>query len=420
MTGPKRNKKGFSQHILVKITLVLTLSFGLAAVVTAGERGTTGADFLKIGLGAAAAGVGEAYTARSGDVNSVFYNPAGLADMEMNMLAATHLNWIAETRYEALAYARPILGVGTIGTSIFLLHMPEIPALDENGIPQGMVQAYDLGVQFSYARDLSSWLGLTGLSGGANMKILRRELAGSSASGLAADLGARYKLDDNFAFGLSCLNLGYLSEFESGSEKLPVVIRAGVSYAQDLGELHEIAAMVDLVQSLDNTLRSNFGLEYSFKNIVSLRSGYKLGYDTDGFQAGAGVQWQNLSLDYALKLMGVFGTTHLVSAGMGFGSSIKSLQQDRSQELLKEAEELYNRSKYDKALLIVDKAFAINAHDKRVINLRDKLRTVLEMLRMDVRPAGESKEQIKPGIDETLTPDEQEELRVPSSQEVAP
>ncbi len=403
-----------------EIILVLTLSLGLTAAALAGERGTTGADFLKIGLGAAAAGVGEAYTARSGDVNSVFYNPAGLADMKMNMLAATHLNWIAETRYEALAYARPILGVGTVGASVFLLHMPEIPSLDANGISQGMVQAYDLGVQFSYARDLSSWLGLTGLSGGANMKILRRELAGSNASGLAADLGALYQLDENFTFGLSCLNLGYLSEFESGSEKLPIVIRAGTCYAQDLGELHQIAAMVDLVQSLDNTLRSNFGLEYSFQNTVSLRAGYKLGYDTDGFQAGAGVQWQNLSLDYALKLMGIFGTTHLVSAGMGFGSSMKSLQQDRSQELLKQAEELYNQSKYEEALLIVDQAFAINAHNKRVINLRDKLRSVLEMLRMDVRPAGESKERIKPGIDETLTPDEQEELSVPSSQEVQP
>jgi len=305
---------------------------GAACIANAAERGTTGADFLKIGPGAAATGVGEAYTARFGDALSMFYNPAGLADVDMNRVTAMHLNWIAETQYETLACASPILGIGTLGAGLMFLHMPEIPALDENAVSVGTAQVYDLGVMLSFARDLTVFSGVKGLSGGVNLKFLQRELAGSKALGLAGDLGALYHLNENISFGLSCSNLGYLSKFEASDESLPVLIRLGGAYSQTFAERHRVALMADAIQPLDNSVRANFGLEYGLDRWLSLRVGYKAGYDTDGLQAGAGLQWQNLSFDYAVKFMGVFGPTHYVSASAGFGASLNELQNDRAQE----------------------------------------------------------------------------------------
>jgi len=388
-----------------------------ASGIGASERGTTSADFLKIGLGAGAAGMGEAYTAHYGDVNSMFYNPAGLTGLEMNMFSATHLNWIAETQYEAIAYAWPMVGVGTLGFNFFLLHMPEIPALDVNGTPNGMLQAFDLGAQFSYARDISPFVGLKGLNAGAGLKVLHRELAGTNASGVALDIGGLYQLNANACFGLSLLNLGYLSSFDSAAEQLPLIARAGAGYLLEIVADHQLWLLLDLVQPFDNTFRANVGCEYSFARIVSLRLGYKLGYDTDGFQAGAGVKWRNFSVDYAIKLMGVFGVTHFVSAAIGFGTPMKTLQKDEVKKILKQAEELYSQSKYAEALKIVKQAILIDANNRRALQLQDKLRTVLQMLEM---PVEEEQEQ-KPEHDsqtEELTPDELEELGVPVNQEV--
>ena len=44
--------------------------------------GTTAADILKIGVGARAIGMGEAYVAQADDVSSLYWNPAGLALMQ--------------------------------------------------------------------------------------------------------------------------------------------------------------------------------------------------------------------------------------------------------------------------------------------------------------------------------------------------
>jgi len=300
------------------------------------------------------------------------------------------------------------LGIGSIGTSLFLLHMPPIPAMDENGIPQGEVAAYDLGIQFSYARDLASWLGATGLAAGANLKILHRNLAGLQASGFAADLGAIYAVNDHLSLGLAGMNLGYLSSFDSEPEKLPVIIRTGACYSREFSAVHGLAISTDVVQPLDNSLRANFGLEYTFYRLVSLRIGYKWGYDSDGFQAGAGLRWGNLSLDYALKLMGVFGVTHFVSASAGFGASIKELQRDQAQRFLREAERLYSQSRYEKAMGAVERAVAIDPEDPTALQLKDKLRTVVEMLKM---PAGQPEvtEEKKSEPLEGATPDELEE-----------
>ncbi|NTV53027.1 MAG: PorV/PorQ family protein [Candidatus Firestonebacteria bacterium] len=404
------------------VMLVLAVGCGwVAGQAWGAERGTTSADYLKIGLGAGAVGMGEAYAAHAGDVTSMFYNPAGLAEVDVNQLTATHLNWIADTQYEALAYARPNLEFGTIGLSLFMLHMPPIPARDELNNDTGLVNAYDLGVQFSYARDLNRWTGLTGLEGGVSLKFLRRELAGLSASGGAADLGAIYHVNENWSLGLALSNLGYLSPFgnESGQESLPAGMRVGVAYTLAITEGQKLLAMVDLTQAVDDDLKANAGLEYSLGGNLHARVGYKYGYANDGFQTGLGLGWQNLSVDYALKIMGTFGLTHYVSASWGFGEPIGEQQQDRGQTLLKSAEDLYSQSKYPEALKVVEEAIVINPKSQQAQQLRDKLKTVLDMLQMPADPNAVVAPAPTPGS-APLSADELEEKNATTPQEVKP
>jgi len=394
------------------INLVCLLLFLVPNILASG-RGTTGANFLKISLGAASVGMGEASTTLEGDVASVFYNPAGLVGLEMHTLTATHLNWIEGMQYEALAYGKPIVEFGTVGASVFLFHMPDIELVDENGAADGSARVYDLGVQFSYARHLLPWLDVKGLTGGVNLKLLHRELAGYQSSGVAADLGFMYHWNQDWTFGLSALNLGYLSGFETQSDPLPITFRLGARFSRQLLKQHVVSVLADMVQPLDNSLRANFGLEYVFNRMIKVRLGYKLGYHTDGFQTGAGFQWQNFSLDYALKVMNVFGLTHYVSATVAFGISRQQEEEERVYKMLEEAEGLFSQSKYEEALTIVEKALLISPENEDVLTLQNKLRTVLEMLKLPAVPddASESQPQLLPG--KRLTPDKAEELGIP-------
>ena len=89
--------------------------------------GTAGAQFLKIGPGARVDGIGSAFCAIADDVTAVYWNPAGIGQLEGFNLSDTHTYWIADTRFNYLAVAAPVDFVsGTLGLSVTLLTIPEM------------------------------------------------------------------------------------------------------------------------------------------------------------------------------------------------------------------------------------------------------------------------------------------------------
>src|SRR3954471_19510964 len=80
-------------------TLLSAVSFA------AGNR--SGAAFLKLDPAAAPAAMGGAYTAVDKGLDTLAYNPGGLAGIDQREAALTHTEWLLGTRYEYLAYAEP-------------------------------------------------------------------------------------------------------------------------------------------------------------------------------------------------------------------------------------------------------------------------------------------------------------------------
>ncbi len=403
-----------------RLVTFLALSMLVQTALWSSDRGTTAADYLKVNKGALATGMGEAVTARLGDPNAAYYNPAGLALMPMAQLSATHLNWIAETRMEAVNFIQPFLELGTLGVGVFGLHMPGIPGRDVNGLDTEPLNAYDMGLQLSYARDISPLVGLGPIYAGANLKVLYRQLAGLSAAGVAADIGLIMEVMDHWTVGLSLQNMGYLSGFDQAAENLPMIGRLGTQYYYEVAPDHRLTAAVDVVQSMDSTVKANVGLEYCFAHMLALRGGYKLGYDSDGFQAGLGVHLGAYALDYAVESMGVFGLTHFITASVGLGTSIEKAKDDKVKALLEKAETQFTHSRYQEALKIVEQAVLIDPKNIRANELKEKLATVLQMLDStpQASPEEESPQVNKDGV--PLTPDEREELGGVSPKEVRP
>ena len=393
----------------VSVLVMLALTGLLPAAAGAAGRGTSGASFLRLGIGAGPAGAGEAAVTLGGAAEAAAYNPAGVVGVARHTLTATHFQWIEDLAVEGVAYAAPVLDIGTIGAGVSLLHMPALDAVDAEGRPAGSVRAYDLAVRLTYADRLVRWLGVEGAEAGVSVKYLHRTLAGEQAFGAAVDVGGMFHPAPDWTLGAACHNLGYLSGFTGASESLPVTFRTGVGFTPEFLPGHELAVRADWVQPLENNPRANLGLTYAYDDWAFVRAGYKLGYDVEGFQAGAGVCWRTLTLDYAVKLIDVFGPTHMVSATLGFGTSTREQAEARAWSLLDKAERLYSEQKYTEAMEPVSAALAIAPDFPPALELRAKLQTVLEMLRLspaDENDSGQPDYLLPP---ERVTPDLREE-----------
>ena len=109
---------------------------GMAVLVAAqpseagvGKSGLTGAAFLKVGVGARAVALGSAYTTVTGDVNQMFWNPAGTAMSGGKAeVLLSHNQWIADLSHQAVGYARDMGDMGTLGIGVVTLGLSDIAA----------------------------------------------------------------------------------------------------------------------------------------------------------------------------------------------------------------------------------------------------------------------------------------------------
>ena len=89
--------------------------------------GTTGLNFLKIGVGGRPAGMGEAFVAVADDASALYWNPAGLARLTSPEAIAMHNEWFQGMRYEYLGYVQPLADIlpaigGVAGASAAALY----------------------------------------------------------------------------------------------------------------------------------------------------------------------------------------------------------------------------------------------------------------------------------------------------------
>ena len=121
---------------------------GMAVLVAAqpseagvGKSGLTGAAFLKVGVGARAVALGSAYTTVTGDVNQMFWNPAGTAMSGGKAeVLLSHNQWIADLSHQAVGYARDMGDMGTLGIGVVTLGLSDIAA-DRDAVPQFVLDA---------------------------------------------------------------------------------------------------------------------------------------------------------------------------------------------------------------------------------------------------------------------------------------
>ncbi|MDD5150363.1 MAG: PorV/PorQ family protein, partial [Flavobacterium sp.] len=191
--------------MLKKITLFLlfvfcTSSFGQAVRKYSNE-------FMNIGVDAAALGMANAVTSSTSDVNSGYWNPAGLIHLEDHQVSLMHANYFANiAQYDYIAYAKPIDDESAWGISLIRFGVDNIMNTTELIDSQGNIDynrislfsTSDYGVTFSYARKLQ----IPGFQYGVNAKVIRRIIGKFASSwGFGFDAGVQFEKNDWY-FGL--------------------------------------------------------------------------------------------------------------------------------------------------------------------------------------------------------------------------
>ena len=305
------------------------------------DVGTAGWQFLKLPTNARTASMGGINSSISlGNANAALTNPASTANVNNLDIAFTNMNWVADIHFQTLSIVKNFDKWGTFGiNAIYVDYGEEIrteytqvttptqiiftPALD-----QGTVGASDLAAGLSYARSITDKLKV-----GGNIRYLQEKIDDALLSTWSLDIGTM------FYTGFKTLRISMLGrsfgpdaefhEYKDRIEKVPFRVKMPMSLsigaAMDLFQEtpdmpHRLIAAAEYLVPNDGPKKLHMGLEYTLKDLLALRAGYKFNYDVEGLTLGGGVNYKmqsmSIHIDYAYLDAGLFNQVHMFTIGI--------------------------------------------------------------------------------------------------------
>lgn len=338
------NKAHLKNKFFILLFVVTTINFAQTARKYSNE-------FMNIGVDAAALGMSNAVTSSSNDVNSGYWNPAGLIGLEGKQASLMHASYFANiAQYDYAAYATPIDDESAWGFSVIRFGVDNIMNTTQLIDSQGNVDynrislfsVADYGVTFSYARKLK----LSGLQYGVNSKIIRRIIGKFASSwGFGFDAGLQFEKND-WKFGLmlrditTTYNVWAINETEFNTIKDAVTgqnqalpenteitlpkAQLGISKKIDFHNETSLLAAANLNMSFTKTndifstnglsIDPALGFEYgytdlvfvragvgNFQNVVQIDNSKKVAFQPN---VGLGFKYKGIQIDYALTDLG--------------------------------------------------------------------------------------------------------------------
>ena len=264
-----------------------------------------------------------AYTAASGSVDSLYYNPGGLATLDGKELSVTHSDWLEGTSFDLASYGQST-PYGTFAASVLRLGGTQ-EGRDADRQPTGDFTTQDMAAILSYSKALGSTVGA-----GANVKYLRSEIGSDKAATFAIDVGAVAHPASRWSVGAAVLNIGSGLQFIDQVDHLPLTLAAGASYRP----IDAFTISVDAKhEPYDQLSEVDTGGQYSI-GAFDFRAGYAApvqGPDTglsakDHFRGGLGIRISRYRADYTLAPFGDLGLTQRFTLAITFGAEASELQ----------------------------------------------------------------------------------------------
>lgn len=270
--------------------------------------GLAGADILNISTGGRALGLGGAYTSAGDDVETIYYNPAGISLIEKKEFFYNYIISFADVNIHSFSYAQqvetPFLE-GKGGISIIYRTMPDIKNEDAQDIP---VKFSDMAFIVTYANSLYYFINndlLKNFIAGLNVKFIMETLGEYNASAFAFDIGTKWNIPDSkFKLGLAFQNIGFPYKYIDEESPMPFTVRIGSSVDINLDKDNDLKLALDYIHNFYDTGKIAIGLEDNILNLVFLRAGYNISLNTDtpsSLALGAGIAITQFDITVALN-----------------------------------------------------------------------------------------------------------------------
>ncbi len=308
---------------------------------------------MNIGVDAAALGMSNAVVANTNDVNSGYWNPAGLVNLEDSQIALMHSSYFANiANYDYIAFAKPLDDRSALGVSVIRFAVDDILDTtqlidDEGNVNYDRISLFstaDYGVTVSYSRRLP----VQGFSYGVNAKVIRRIIGDFANSwGFGLDAAIQFETQNNWKFGIMARDItttfnawsydeeafervrnaveGQNQELPESTEITIPKLQVGVSKSYVFNYDYSLRAELDLnVRFEENndiistsfaSINPAFGFEFGYINMIYLRGGIgnfqnELQIDNTSenltFQPslGLGFKYKGIHVDYAFTDIG--------------------------------------------------------------------------------------------------------------------
>ena len=322
---------------IILIFIIITSFVDIRAQLfpTLGEQraGISTAEFLKIGVGSRATGMGETFVAISNDVTALYWNPAGLTQFDKDEIIFSHNAWVVDINHDFLGAVYHFDDQNSIGVALTSLSTADMKVTTEFA-PTGTGGYFsyrDLALALSYSRKMTDKF-----SFGGTVRYIDETLAKLKMRGIMIDLGTYYWTGlGTTRFAVTVSNFGNQlapdgkvilvgkrenSEWQSFSP--PTIFRIGFAFEPYQNEDNRITASVQLNHPNDNSENLSTGFEYSWKNIVMFRGGYKFNVDEQNYSFGFGVyipiRIALCSVDYSFTNFTRLGNAQRFSITLGF------------------------------------------------------------------------------------------------------
>jgi hypothetical protein len=274
------------------VVLGTALVFVVSLTTLASAQTPNATPWLRTGVGARAAGMGNAFVAIASDATAGFFNPAGLTRIPswgFSSMLSADMTFDRQFNYLAVAGG---FKWGTIGGSWVNAGIKDVPL--SNGASEDYMDNYFL-LSYANATKKFRW--------GVNFVIAGRALAGQDDVfaverrwGIGGDFGAQWDFHPEATFGVMIQSVG----LEVAHETTPYNIRAGIGIMPDIIEGFTFPFEIQKTQDVEH-IKFRMGGEYAYMFDGSdWGTALRGGVDDGELSLGAGLFFlEKFWIDYA-------------------------------------------------------------------------------------------------------------------------